>query len=1741
MIALLQNAEKVKDVYKTAEESAGSAQREQENYAKSILYSIDRVKATWSEMIANILKSQDVKKLIDTSADALAKLGDTAEKLSAPLANIMKLLGMIANALATIISIGDGIPAIGIAGGLGAKKLYDNFSGKEKGKSSNIFQKIFNSKNNNIDDVAEDIAQDFSENLIEDIAEESIGDKVKKELADQMSGKIFSKQGLAQALKSYDPHEKDSAMKLVSQLASFNEDSINEALNATDLITSQKNSIKNAIEKYVEEHKDDAQFAGFWEDFIDEETEEGMEKLYGFFDELGLAEEKLEEGSEKASLFSKAGIAVQKAWKKAGEALGLTSLQLGALTVAITASIAAIGYLIYKYNELNVTVADIDTEIDEVNSKIGDLKSRIQELEDIGYRNSQENAKLAALRQELDLQEKILEVEEKRRAHELTEDNSIFYFDKDNLSDRYEYDFGESAKVSEMSGAAGVWRAIKSLKEYKEYGDTVGDLSDKIDEELNEYKTAVDQISQGIDATEEKDDSVEKLNKYLLDLSKANTAYIDGINQLEDVLNSEYASRADKNKAQDLLDKYKAAQKEIQTIIDDTQKDMGEYDYSTAIQGMLDNVDGLENKLVELYQQGELNADNIYDIIDQKIVKALEDAEIEASDVLALIQNIADPDKLWRDQTKNQLYEQLKNVEGTAFNQSRINYLFDQAGIDLENKDHLQAYLDVQANFGDERTKYWTLDKWIEEIQKKLSQSDLEVSIESPTLKDLMKRNTGKTEEDKDKTFGDDIDNYSSKISTLEGYLDKLQDGTYTDTDLLELSKEFGITASSVDQLKVRIAELGQEELDKLNEQIEEYKKEAEENGDTELVKGLEEIQKASKAVYDQMVETNDVLKQNKDIRSDIWGSKAGMDQLSAIYKDIKDGAEFDWSSIVNNNEFRENFKRFGKEYEDFINGVFAHPKNIKANQEAFNDLADSYLKAEHILDGLNESEKEQSKRLLDSIGVINSTEMIKAEQTSQIIDQAFKQAQATQEVTQRNVEMAKSEQHKEETIYASLRTEEAEIASLFKVGGALENATRAEKAYYLEKYLASIVDFTSNDVEQLKVIVDALGLGTDAWESYYNSRARLADVEAQFKAGKINSTAYIKMTEGIKSQLNSEMEGYKSEISDIASHYLFGGDPADAGTEAADAYLEAFNKELGELDALKDAGIISEKEYLERLRALYIKYFADKKKYYQQFKQYEKQYLEGLKGLYESAISASITILNDSKEEIEKQKDETIKSLEEQRDSEKKTIQESIDGLEDEKEALEKANEEREKAMNLQKAQYELERAHSQRTRLIYKNGQMQYVNDSADVRDAKNNVDDLLRQRAVDELDDKIDGLNKKLEEVEDHYTKLIEETEKMYDEQIEGVQKLIDMWEKLQHQAELVEVYEALGNFGITAQDVLSGNLDIFNQIKDGYTGVFAGLSDDIGAVAQAFGTTADQAIVFKNALLGYDAATQAFSDMDVKLKDVGYAAEEAARAIGDDNDFQTTSGGISAVGATEKLGTTVASVTDDAITRFNNWHNTITSCAEDLEALANQVAKMNMPKYDANGFKLNTNFRGTAYANGNWSAKSKGADGTSLVGELGTELVVDGKTGQWRTVGNKGAEFTHIKANDIVFNHKQTEDLLKNGKINSRGKAYASGNNNKFTSLSSEELSKYTKLSFTADLAEKLDFGNQKLMNIDKAVSTISNNKTVNNNPVINVNNPTFTCTGVNSEQVVAEIQAAFTGLFSNAYQRSMTTK
>lgn len=90
-------------------------------------------------------------------------------------------------------------------------------------------------------------------------------------------------------------------------------------------------------------------------------------------------------------------------------------------------------------------------------------------------------------------------------------------------------------------------------------------------------------------------------------------------------------------------------------------------------------------------------------------------------------------------------------------------------------------------------------------------------------------------------------------------------------------------------------------------------------------------------------------------------------------------------------------------------------------------------------------------------------------------------------------------------------------------------------------------------------------------------------------------------------------------------------------------------------------------------------------------------------------------------------------------------------------------------------------------------------------------------------------------------------------------------------------------------------------------------------------------------------------------------------------------------------------------------------------------------------------------GTAYVGGNWGLKQ---NETALVGELGSELVVDPSTGTWNLVGQNGAEFRDLKKGQIVFNHRQTEEIFKNGYVTSnggRGKALVEGTVGKLNSL------------------------------------------------------------------------------------------
>ncbi len=196
----------------------------------------------------------------------------------------------------------------------------------------------------------------------------------------------------------------------------------------------------------------------------------------------------------------------------------------------------------------------------------------------------------------------------------------------------------------------------------------------------------------------------------------------------------------------------------------------------------------------------------------------------------------------------------------------------------------------------------------------------------------------------------------------------------------------------------------------------------------------------------------------------------------------------------------------------------------------------------------------------------------------------------------------------------------------------------------------------------------------------------------------------------------------------------------------------------------------------------------------------------------------------------------------------------------------------------------------------------------------------------------------------------------------------------------------------------------------------------------------------------------------------------------------------------------------------------------------------------------------NAAGTALVTGSWAVQS--AQRHTLVGELGRELIV--RDGRFFTVGNYGAEFVDIQKGDIVFNHKQTEHLLKNGYITGRGKAYADGTIG--DPLACGKYSPIHPYGYTAQLQKAFDplvrrllAGEEKIMNnafagepgqMEKTIREMnaSNIFDKSTHPDVHVDGIHINCPGVTStevaRQVGAELNHMFNGFHNYADQQSL---
>ncbi len=388
------------------------------------------------------------------------------------------------------------------------------------------------------------------------------------------------------------------------------------------------------------------------------------------------------------------------------------------------------------------------------------------------------------------------------------------------------------------------------------------------------------------------------------------------------------------------------------------------------------------------------------------------------------------------------------------------------------------------------------------------------------------------------------------------------------------------------------------------------------------------------------------------------------------------------------------------------------------------------------------------------------------------------------------------------------------------------------------------------------------------------NTSAAIANAVAKAEESGVSAEEIQGVFDKYTEVWNSAMDNYNVDF----EGFMSGGKSAasKAGKEHADEYIKAFEKEYSNLKDMLNRGEISEAQYLNRLRALYTRYFKDRKKYLNEYKKYESEYLTGMLDLHNKALSGISTLLNRKISAANDAKDASISALQEEKEAAEEAYQAQIDAIEEEKDAIddlikeknkkidsineeidaiERAAESRKKNIQLEKDQYNLEKMLNNRSSMVYKDGQFIWDTDTRGIRDAREKVredqealqiDGLkneisLIQKEIDLLEEKKDSLSeeqdhiqKLMDESNKYYDNLIKQQEKYWDSIIRGMEQNKSRWEELAEVEEIAKAFsyiqQVFGDLGYTVEDVLNGSDAAFEDFKSRYISLISDVNNN-----------------------------------------------------------------------------------------------------------------------------------------------------------------------------------------------------------------------------------------------------------------------------------------------------------------------
>lgn len=473
--------------------------------------------------------------------------------------------------------------------------------------------------------------------------------------------------------------------------------------------------------------------------------------------------------------------------------------------------------------------------------------------------------------------------------------------------------------------------------------------------------------------------------------------------------------------------------------------------------------------------------------------------------------------------------------------------------------------------------------------------SDLKISLTELSVDDILSEETV-----------EEIDNVQSRIKTLSDALAKLSDGSLdvaAVTDLLqefpELAKYTDLSADNFGNLGDGLRTLIQNSPDALVKSLKEL---ANTNGTTSEAKdlindlciALERL--ANVSAHGPLSEFEKFV----DTLSNTDALDSGFSQLSAIFNDINDAGDFDWSSILSDS-FVETFGSLGESYEKFIRTVASSPKDLSACRSAFNELATAYIANSGALDNVTESNRDAVVAMLEQMGVTNAAAIVDGQLA----------------LGKERLKYASSE-------YTNMTYDEIQALYNEAMAGSFAKQALAELA--VQKYLAenTVIDSTS-DIEQLLTLANAANATAESLTRVNEAKAIMAQADSayaqyqsEYRGGDPNQLAsyqrYLALVEEANSILSKPLEYGTISTADIIVDF----DGAFKNSKKETWFEKQYKMHQHLVSMEKE----TDEDYFKWLNRAYQQAYSEGIIELDEYRKYQKEVFDGLRDMFMDSLS---------------------------------------------------------------------------------------------------------------------------------------------------------------------------------------------------------------------------------------------------------------------------------------------------------------------------------------------------------------------------------------------------------------------------------------------------------------------------------------------------------------------------------------